>query len=531
MKTTANVHPSLAERADPYREPDYLNRLSLMLHGLRRPYETRDYKAAIIELQRLSAPLSAVILPAVLIGLILLLSDNTSIEDPIISIVVMEPDNPGTELQKPLAVENKEAVIENDDVIQAIPLSPIISVKTETVQYRVTPAPPPIAAKIPDNMNLFMPGSLTVIRNANTRDRLRVANDGDQITEDAVMRSLRWLKKNQQDDGSWRSQRVAMTGLAVLTFLAHGERPGDSPEFGESVQHALEYLLKNQKSNGHFNNIDGNEYAHPIATYALCEAYGMTLNPNVKAAALKALIPIIQGQHPTGGWTYGMNPDPDPVSGKYRDDTSYMGWCAQALKAAKLADIHANGLDKAIKLAVKGFKNNATPNGGFGYVSPGTGGLTGVGTLCMQLLGASTASEVKKSLDMMEDWTPSFDQKGAIGESLQYYCYYATQAKFHSGGKRWENWNRMMKPAYVKSQQIEKNAIADETGRKCDIGWWTNGDKHTDRPVMDTCLAALQLMVYYRYLPTTGKSAVRANDTLVATTTDTGDIIVDSGNL
>ena len=30
-----------------------------------------------------------------------------------------------------------------------------------------------------------------------------------------------------------------------------------------------------------------------------------------------------------------------------------------------------------------------------------------------------------------------------------------------------------------------------------------NKDAHTSRPYMDTCLTALQLMVYYRYLPTT----------------------------
>lgn len=264
----------------------------------------------------------------------------------------------------------------------------------------------------------------------------------------------------------------------------------------------------------------------------------MTLNPNVKTAAEKALVPIIKGQHPTGGWTYNMDPgvqkpgkDPSPDDGKYRDDTSYMGWCAQALKAAKLAKIHAEGLEKATKLAIKGFKKNANPNGGFGYTSPGQGGLTSVGTLCMQLLGASNDSEVKKSLDLMDNWAPSMEAKGPQGASLQYYFYYATQSKFHAGGKRWENWNKEMKPLYIKAQQIEKNGIKDANGKDCDVGWWTNGDTHTDRPVMDTCLAALQLMVYYRYLPTTSKEAVQVEDEIRATSTDTEDIKVDTGNL
>jgi len=36
-----------------------------------------------------------------------------------------------------------------------------------------------------------------------------------------------------------------------------------------------------------------------------------------------------------------------------------------------------------------------------------------------------------------------------------------------------------------------------------DIGYWENLDKNTDKGlVMSTCLCALQLEVYYRYLPT-----------------------------
>ena len=169
-----------------------------------------------------------------------------------------------------------------------------------------------------------------------------------------------------------------------------------------------------------------------------------------------------------------------------------------------------------MKLAVCGFKRNAAPNGGFGYTGPGTGGLTSVGTLCLQLLGAANDPEVRKSLDLMDAWRPSFDAKGPIGASLQYYYYYATQCRFHAGGKRWDSWNRDMKTLYVAAQRIEKNAVKDPDGRDCDIGWWANADNHTDRPVMDTCLAALQLMVYYRYLPTTSTAAIKTDPHLNA---------------
>ena len=116
-------------------------------------------------------------------------------------------------------------------------------------------------------------------------------------------------------------------------------------------------------------------------------------------------------------------------------------------------------------------------------------------------------------------------------QSAQYYFYYATQCKFHAGGKRWDNWNKVMKPNYIQAQQIEKKAIQDDKGVLRDIGWWENVDVHSDRPVMDTCLAALQLMVYYRYLPTTSKEAVQVEAEIGAVSTDTDDVQVDIGNL
>jgi hypothetical protein len=83
------------------------------------------------------------------------------------------------------------------------------------------------------------------------------------------------------------------------------------------------------------------------------------------------------------------------------------------------------------------------------------------------------------------------------GGSAQYYFYYVTQCKFHEGGKVWEAWSADMQTRYVKAQRIEAGAVTDHEGQPCDIGWWENGDAHTDRPVMDTCLAALPTVVFF----------------------------------
>ena len=532
MKTAKTCQNVILEQPDTYREPGYLTRLAGMARGLRQPRHSRAYKAAVIEMERISAPVTALLMPLFIATLLSIMSTNEIEDEQYDGVTIREPDEFDTEWKEIDETMPTRPTSELDFTPDLPAVNPDIAVEAPTETRVEKPPVQTLNAVSPVKSIVFVKSIFGDFRSVEARQVLRARYDGSEVTEEAVLRALRWLKKNQQPDGSWKTQRIAMTGLAVLTFLAHGEKPGDSPEFGATVQSALEFLVGSQRPDGRFSGMDGNEYAHPIATYALCEAYGMTLNPSVKAAAEKALVPILRGQHPTGGWTYKMRGAPDSESGAYRDDTSYMGWCVQALKAAKLADLQSDGLEKAIKLAVRGFRKNANPDGGFGYVSPGASGLTGVGTLCMQLLGASAEAEVRRSLEVMDDWRPSFDDQGPMGASPQYYFYYATQAKFHAGGKRWENWNAAMKRIYVKAQQIERNAIKDDRGHDCDIGWWTNGDKHTDRPVMDTCLAALQLMVYYRYLPTTTQAATRRSGVKVlATATDTGDIVVDSGNL
>ena len=525
-------------------EMSFLEWVRSVQSGLRMPKDSGEYRYAHQQMQRIWSPVCGVLMPLILIVILMLTPEQTVTDQMAIPVTI--------EAQKANEVLKDDLNTKEPEPVEPPPPDDTIAPQVGDMSAANMPGPPgPSAGPASGPAAPFSPqpaafDSVAMVKSpikmkgvyASRSPGARGLNygrgggggggGGDKLTEDAVLRALRWLKKNQQADGSWSKNKVAMTGLAILTYLAHGETPSDSKEFGTTVQKAIEFLINSQdKKTG---RIPGN-YDHPIATYALCEAYGMTLNPNVKEAAEKALGIIIKGQHPTGGWTYNCDPNVNKEDGKYRDDTSYMGWCAQALKAAKLAHLQVEGFDKAYKLAIKGFKKNASPNGGFGYVGPGTGGLTAVGTLCMQLMGAANESEVKKSLDMMESWVPSFEAKGPQGGSLQYYFYYTTQCKFHAGGKRWENWNKDMKAVYVKSQQIEKNAIKDVNGRDCDVGWWTNGDAHTDRPVMDTCLAALQLMVYYRYLPTTKQEAVQVEDEISATSTDTQDIKVDIGNL
>lgn len=525
--TLNEMNRQLASIAATYTEPTYLHRIKQMMVGLGCARDTKDYKEAFIEVQRLSAPIVALLLPMILVGMLVLFSAARKIEDPVIEVMMIDLDNkpdlePVKPLDKPVQRETDttiDVVIDQPDVENVKPTDPPLSRQ-----------PSPIDAVMNIKSPVILKNLIGGTRDLGERELLGKKFKNSLATEAAVYRTLRWLKKNQQPNGSWRNNGVAMTSLAILTFLAHGEKPGGSQEFGETVQNGLEYLMSQQDAQGHFKGSDGHEYSLPIATYALCEAYGMTLNPNVKKSAEKALSVIVNGQHPSGGWDYN-------VKQSDRDDTSYMGWCAQAIKAGHLAKLEVDGLDKALKLAVRGFKKNAGASGGFGYTAPsGNHGMTSVGTLCLQLLGAADQKETKLSLDVMDKWMPSLGEKadGIGGQSLQYYFYYATQCRFHTGGKRWDSWNEVMKRIYVPAQKVlkkEESGYVDHNGNPQEIGWWENKDQHTDRPVMDTCLAALQLMVYYRNLPTTSVAAIKVSVDIPLTTTDNDDVIIRMPNI
>ena len=146
---------------------------------------------------------------------------------------------------------------------------------------------------------------------ANRQAKLK-ANGGNEQCEAAVMKSLRWLKKTQNADGSWTSNnQAAMTGFAVLAFLGHCETP-HSKEFGDAVRRGINYLIKVGMNNAGRITTSGVKstdwvYEHAIATYALAEAYIFCSGMNIKIpkhdiVTKEAGNIIMRGQGQNGGW-------------------------------------------------------------------------------------------------------------------------------------------------------------------------------------------------------------------------------------
>ena len=257
----------------------------------------------------------------------------------------------------------------------------------------------------------------------------------------------------------------------------------------------------------------------------------MTRMPIIKEAIERALVPIIEGQHPNGGWDYGLKQSD-------RDDTSVMGWCAQAIAAGVLAlgEDGLPGLKNAYSMVAPGMKGNfgraADGSGGFGYTGPSpTHGLTSAGVLALQLTGQARAPEVRAGLNTIDTWNVGWENTnfGKEGGAGQYYFYYATQCVFHEGGGRWTRWNNRMKPAYTKAQSIipaKESGYVDHLGQAHDIGFWQfETPPHVETGgIYDTTLMTLQLEVYYRLLPTYQPVTVIDREVILESSPDDVDV-------
>ena len=543
----------LGEIAEKYEDKGFFERLEILFKGINKPRDTREYKLARVELQRLVAPMFAILVPlvvAIVICVVTAVSSQIRLINPV-DIPVPEEDTV-TEVEDPPIPDDPEPVPQVDVEIHVDTPSP-----AQVSDLPPQPSPPSEVKSVkPATMDAVAmvksPVSFKAIQGSRTPGSIGTATRGgnqygDPTTEAAVMKVLWWLKAHQNTDGSWgNANKVANTAFAVLTYLAHGEHPGSpSPytkDFGPVVQSAIDYLIgciyTTADNVPHFNGTDGNEYSFLIGTYALCEAYGMTQNPNCKDAAMTCLYRIVENQASTGGWDYKLNRN------STRDDLSFAGWAIQALKAGKMAGLHPEGLQTSINKAINCLKRRSySKSGGFTYTptpnnNGGSTGLAGVGILAMQLLGRGSEPEVANALDVMRDWKPSFDPDGMSakkpGGSPQYYCYYATQCKYQAGMKAgalkndevtWQQWNLAMKKLYPASIIDLPEKVADHTGKEHKQGYYENKDAHSSRPYMDTCLTALQLMVYYRYLPTT---SVKAGEDDVGN--DKSETNIDNGN-
>lgn len=318
---------------------------------------------------------------------------------------------------------------------------------------------------------------------------------GTPKCEEAVIKALKWLKKTQNPDGSWdKTHPVAMTGLAILTYLGHCETP-QSPEYGETVLKGITYLINiGLKNDGRLTNKPESSiqwvYDHGIAAYALAESYTfcskLNINvPDLDTVTKKAVDRIIKGQGSSGGWVYKF-------TGGGGGDNSVGFWQIQALKASLHTGLWPDSkFNTPSKKALEWLEKVQGPDGAIGYRnSPSKSPhLTGGGVLAFQMWGEGKSKSARLGIEWIKK-----NSKFKWGDSSAnlYYNYYKVQAMINHGGKEWDDYNEMFRDELVKNQNAD--------------GSWSQKMQHG--PINDhmaTCLATLMLEAYYRFLPGSAK--------------------------
>ena len=309
-----------------------------------------------------------------------------------------------------------------------------------------------------------------------------------QEMEKAVIAGLRWLKSKQQPDGSWDGpmDRNGHTALAMLAFLGHGETT-ESPEFGETVNKGLQYLIKIIGQDGLVPGNQHRAYSQGAVTLVLSEAYGMTGSPAVKEPLERAVKGVLAWQNDVGAWRYQFK---QPGS-----DVSTSGWLIMALKSAKLAGIEVP--EEAFDKATKYLWTMYHPNGGFGYNVPAQRpSTTAIGVLCLQYMKRDDDNRISKALVYLKNFKSNWQESSDGGFNLVlYWWYYHSQAMFQAGGGYWDNWYPQMSDTMIKNQKED--------------GHWEYPDKSSFEKtqlkeagyVYSTALCILNLEVFYRYLP------------------------------
>ena len=506
------IREHLSEIDAAYEDVGFLKRLGRMFSGLGARRTSAEYKLARTELQRLVAPMLAIVCPVLFIVVLCVMTDiaGKARETIQVEIANTPDDDPLDDNTEQVDVDQQPEETEVDITVDTPEDMP--TQVADVVAPSLSAAPTDQALRQPDPTSVSLVKSPVTMksiygetRSAASRAAALRKYGGDPRTEAAVINALRWLKTIQRPDGSWNGSTGAdgqsVTGLALLTFLAHGEQSGGGTEFGTCVSKGLEWLM------GHRENLD------PVGTHALAEAYGFLKNPNLKVAATQAVKVLADRLCAT---TWGPA---DELGKNTRPMLLRMAFQTMALKSAKMSGIEPANLDAAFAKLKDGFLIQGNKkDGGFSsdYYGPPNANYrrTGiwhfmVGVVGLQYLGAGDLPIIERTMKILDDdWEPP--TLGCIDSSC---CpvrgnYWATMVFFNGGGKRWQNWNRSMIDVYFNGQTVMKGAYKDRQGVARDMGYWKCEDMHVGtQPVAPTCWVALQLMVYYRYLPTSAKEA------------------------
>lgn len=326
-------------------------------------------------------------------------------------------------------------------------------------------------------------------------------------SEAALAQGIDWLARNQGPDGNWESNDLGLVGLGAMAFLAAGHMPGQG-KYGEVVDRALSYVLKNAKPSGLLNisNAQRDMYNHGLAAFVLGQAHGMTNDPRISPVLDRALKLITYTQCEDGGWDYQARRQ---VRGH---DLSLVVMQAKALRSAVDSGLEVS--PEVIDLAIKSVREHYRPMSGrrniddpavrsergqFTYDgNRGTLAMAACGVVCLQEFGEYDDWRIPKNMDVIREQVLRLKPAKNNGQVPldAYSLYYVGQAIYQVGGRDWEQCYPKLRDTLVANQHV------DSRDPQHDGDWRDTGHVH-GKPgqLYGTSVACFILAMPNRYLP------------------------------
>jgi hypothetical protein len=457
--------------------------------------------------------------------LVLLVLGLLTIADPVKIVNVLSASNSGEE-----GPEIEEFTIEAVDPGEMAPTEeqsePMVDVpeSLEVTEPMVVDVPLDVAAvplDITDLATAMAPSGATLqtlssmtsqsftSRSEDMKKKLLREYGGNDSSEAAVAKALKWIAKHQMPNGAWTFQHTLVrrdsggdpgdasrakafngaTALALLPFLGAGQTHM-AGEYKDVVRRGLLFLVSNGKPKViggaptlSFFEDGGTLYSHGLAAIVLCEAYAMTEDPALLAPAQAALNFTAFAQGVDGGWRYKPGQP---------GDTSVTGWHVMAMKSGYMAHLTVPPITVRRSIA---FLDRVQADGGamYGYtdrpkdIRPG---CTAIGLLCRMYTGWD------KTHPGIEAGVANLVKVGVKKNDI-YYNYYAAQVLRHYGGPQWDKFNVELRDWLV----AEQNNSGGATGS------WHFPDSSSHRGPLEggrlcsTAFATMILEVYYRHMP------------------------------
>jgi hypothetical protein len=348
-----------------------------------------------------------------------------------------------------------------------------------------------------------------------------VRGEGDwELTlesEQALLRGLEWLDKNQGPEGNWTSNDTGLVSMGALAFMTAGHAPGRG-KYGQTVQRALDYVIKNAKPSGLLNisNQQHDMYNHGLATFVLGQAHGMTTGRDRRLNSVldRSLKLIAATQCLDGGWDYHARRKDNG------HDLSLAVMQAKALRSAMDSGLEVS--PAVVDLAINSVREHYTPSGGprdaseaeqmklpgqFTYSKGGGQGTTAMaaaGVVCLQEFGQYEDWRISKNMDLITERIRQLKNPQPRSGTMPfdaYTLYYVGQALYQVGGDYWQQSYPTLRDSLVASQVVDLNNPT-QNGRWYDRGQ-DGGGRVGGKPgeLYGTSVACFILAIPNRYLP------------------------------